>query len=147
MLPDTRSIDFQVCLLECGYSLPFITATAEGPKHIDATLSRAQFEELSSDLFDRLRPPVQKALDDAKVDLKNLQEVVLVGGSTRMPGVQNLVKEMTNKEPNVSVNPDEVVALGAAVQVLEKLICDTLTTVDAEDTFFLTYIAKDKRDN
>ncbi|CAK9866818.1 unnamed protein product [Sphagnum jensenii] len=97
-------------------SLPFITATAEGPKHIDATLSRAQFEELSSDLFDRLRPPVQKALDDAKVDLKNLQEVVLVGGSTRMPGVQNLVKEMTNKEPNVSVNPDEVVALGAAVQ-------------------------------
>ncbi len=135
MLPDMRSIDFQVCLLECGYSLPFITATAEGPKHIDATLSRAQFEELSSDLFDRLRPPVQKALDDAKVDLKNLQEVVLVGGSTRMPGVQNLVKEMTNKEPNVSVNPDEVVALGAAVQVLKKLICGTLNTVEAEDIF------------
>eukprot|EP00899_Mesostigma_viride_P020983 jgi/Mesvir1/28887/Mv17984-RA.1 len=97
-------------------SLPFITATADGPKHIDTSLTRAKFEELCSDLIDRCKAPVQTALRDAKLDLKDIQEVILVGGSTRIPAVQALVRQMTGKEPNVSVNPDEVVALGAAVQ-------------------------------
>eukprot|EP00898_Chlorokybus_atmophyticus_P003569 jgi/Chlat1/4212/Chrsp27S04295 len=97
-------------------SLPFITATAEGPKHIDTTLTRAKFEELCSDLLDRCKLPVQSALRDAKLDLKDIQEVILVGGSTRIPAVQAIVRQMTGKEPNVTVNPDEVVALGAAVQ-------------------------------
>jgi chaperone protein DnaK len=103
-------------LTQTSISLPFITATAEGPKHIDTTLTRAKFEELCSDLFDRCRGPVTRALEDAKLSIKDLQEVVLVGGSTRIPGVQQLVKQMTGKDPNVTVNPDEVVALGAAVQ-------------------------------
>lgn len=103
-------------LTQTSISLPFITATADGPKHIDTTLTRAKFEELCSDLFDRCREPVKRALEDAKLSLKDLQEVVLVGGSTRIPGVQQLVKQMTGKDPNVTVNPDEVVALGAAVQ-------------------------------
>nr|ADB23406.1 chloroplast Hsp70-2 [Physcomitrium patens] len=103
-------------LTQTTISLPFITATAEGPKHIDTTLTRAKFEELCSDLLDRCREPVKRALDDAKLSLKDLQEVVLVGGSTRIPSVQQLVKQMTGKDPNVTVNPDEVVALGAAVQ-------------------------------
>ncbi|KAG0578805.1 hypothetical protein KC19_4G050600 [Ceratodon purpureus] len=103
-------------LTQTTISLPFITATADGPKHIDATLTRAKFEELCSDLFDRCREPVKTALEDAKLSFNDLDEVVLVGGSTRIPGVQQLVKQMTGKDPNVSVNPDEVVALGAAVQ-------------------------------
>lgn len=97
-------------------SLPFITATADGPKHIDTTLSRAKFEQLCSDLLDRCRIPVEAALRDAKLDLKDLNEVILVGGSTRIPAVIDLVSKLANKSPNVSVNPDEVVALGAAVQ-------------------------------
>lgn len=97
-------------------SLPFITATADGPKHIDANLSRNQFEQMCSDLLDRCRIPVERALKDAKLDLNQLQEVILVGGSTRMPAVIDLVTKLAKKEPNVSVNPDEVVALGAAVQ-------------------------------
>lgn len=103
-------------LTQTSISLPFVTATADGPKHIDTTLTRAKFEELCSDLFDRCREPVKRALEDAKLSLKDLQEVVLVGGSTRIPGVQQLVKQLTGKDPNVTVNPDEVVALGAAVQ-------------------------------
>nr|XP_019703365.1 LOW QUALITY PROTEIN: heat shock 70 kDa protein 6, chloroplastic-like [Elaeis guineensis] len=103
-------------LTQSNINLPFITATADGPKHIEATLTRAKLEELCSDLLDRLKTPVQNALRDAKLSVKDIDEVILVGGSTRMPAVQELVKKMTGKEPNVSVNPDEVVALGAAVQ-------------------------------
>eukprot|EP00245_Coleochaete_scutata_P010803 TRINITY_DN38_c0_g1_i2.p1 TRINITY_DN38_c0_g1~~TRINITY_DN38_c0_g1_i2.p1 ORF type:complete len:711 (-),score=209.17 TRINITY_DN38_c0_g1_i2:424-2556(-) len=103
-------------LTQTSISLPFITATADGPKHIDTTLTRAKFEELCSDLLDRCRTPVENALRDAKLQFKDLQEVILVGGSTRIPAVQEIVRKMTTKEPNVTVNPDEVVALGAAVQ-------------------------------
>eukprot|EP00270_Netrium_digitus_P001841 TRINITY_DN1204_c0_g2_i1.p1 TRINITY_DN1204_c0_g2~~TRINITY_DN1204_c0_g2_i1.p1 ORF type:complete len:695 (-),score=258.30 TRINITY_DN1204_c0_g2_i1:165-2249(-) len=103
-------------LTQTSISLPFITATAEGPKHIDSTLTRAKFEELCSDLLDRCSRPVETALRDAKLSMSDLNEVILVGGSTRIPSVQQLVKQLTGKEPNVSVNPDEVVALGAAVQ-------------------------------
>lgn len=97
-------------------NLPFITATQDGPKHIDLTLTRSQFEQMCSDLLDRCRIPVEQALRDAKMTAKDIDEVVLVGGSTRIPAVQNLVRQLTNKEPNMTVNPDEVVAVGAAVQ-------------------------------
>jgi len=97
-------------------SLPFITATADGPKHIDTSLTKAKFEELCDDLIARCKVPVQNALRDAKLELSDMDEVILVGGSTRIPAVRALVKELTGKEPNMSVNPDEVVALGAAVQ-------------------------------
>ncbi|PPS45919.1 molecular chaperone DnaK [Chroococcidiopsis sp. TS-821] len=97
-------------------NLPFITATQDGPKHLDMTLTRAKFEELCSDLIDRCRVPVENALRDAKIDKNSINEVVLVGGSTRIPAVQELVKRMLGKEPNQSVNPDEVVAVGAAIQ-------------------------------
>ncbi|WVY94321.1 hypothetical protein V8G54_033409 [Vigna mungo] len=108
-------------LSQTNISLPFITATADGPKHIETTLTRAKFEELSSDLLDRLRTPVENSLRDAKLSFKDLDEVILVGGSTRIPAVQELVKKLTGKDPNVTVNPDEVVALGAAVQV-ERMV-------------------------
>ncbi|KAI3728940.1 hypothetical protein L6452_17585 [Arctium lappa] len=98
-------------------SLPFITATADGPKHIDTTLTRAKFEELCSDLLDRLKRPVENSLRDAKLSFKDIDEVIFVGGSARILDVQEVVKSLTGKEPNVTVNPDEVVALGAAVQV------------------------------
>lgn len=97
-------------------NLPFITATAEGPKHLDTTLTRAKFEEICADLIDRCRIPVENAVRDAKIDKSALDEVVLVGGSTRIPAVQELVKKVLGKEPNQSVNPDEVVAVGAAIQ-------------------------------
>ncbi|MBL1173721.1 molecular chaperone DnaK [Pantanalinema sp. GBBB05] len=97
-------------------NLPFITATQDGPKHIDLTLTRSQFEQLCADLLDRCRVPVEQALRDAKMTAKDIDEVVLVGGSTRIPAVQNLVRQLTNKDPNMTVNPDEVVAVGAAVQ-------------------------------
>nr|GMD72682.1 stromal 70 kDa heat shock-related protein, chloroplastic-like [Ipomoea batatas] len=103
-------------LTQTNISLPFITATTDGPKHIDTTLTRAKFDELCSDLLDRLKTPVETALRDAKLSFNDLDEVILVGGSTRIPAVQNLVRKLTSKEPNVTVNPDEVVALGAAVQ-------------------------------
>ncbi|KAK3228330.1 hypothetical protein Dsin_008192 [Dipteronia sinensis] len=103
-------------LTQTNISLPFITATADGPKHIETTLTRAKFEELCSDLLDRLKTPVENSLRDAKLSFKDLDEVILVGGSTRIPAVQELVKKLTGKDPNVTVNPDEVVALGAAVQ-------------------------------
>ncbi|CAA7403874.1 unnamed protein product [Spirodela intermedia] len=103
-------------LTQANISLPFITAAAEGPKHIETTLTRAKFEELCSDLLDRLKKPVNNALKDAKISFNDLDEVILVGGSTRIPAVQDLVKKLTGKDPNVTVNPDEVVALGAAVQ-------------------------------
>ncbi|DBA90072.1 TPA: heat shock, variant 2 [Trebouxia sp. C0005] len=101
---------------QTSISLPFITATADGPKHIESQLSRAKFESICSDLLDRCRIPVEQALKDAKLKLTDLNEVILVGGSTRIPAVQQLVEKLAGKKPNVSVNPDEVVALGAAVQ-------------------------------
>ena len=97
-------------------NLPFITADASGPKHLDYTLTRAEFEKITRDLLERCKQPVTNALRDAKLKLSDLTEVILVGGSTRMPAVQELVKTMTGKQPNMSVNPDEVVADGAAVQ-------------------------------
>ena len=97
-------------------NLPFITATADGPKHLDTTLTRAKFEEICADLIDRCRIPVENAIRDAKINKSALDEVVLVGGSTRIPAVQELVKKVLGKDPNQSVNPDEVVAVGAAIQ-------------------------------
>lgn len=97
-------------------NLPFITATQDGPKHLDTTLTRAKFEELCADLIDRCRIPVENAIRDAKIDKSALDEVVLVGGSTRIPAVQELVKKVLGKDPNQGVNPDEVVAVGAAIQ-------------------------------
>jgi molecular chaperone DnaK len=97
-------------------NLPFITATQDGPKHLDTTLTRAKFEELCADLIDRCRIPVEQALKDGKLDKSNIDEVVLVGGSTRIPAIQELVKRVLGKDPNQSVNPDEVVAVGAAIQ-------------------------------
>ena len=97
-------------------NLPFITATPEGPKHVDLTLTRAKFEELASNLIDRCRIPVEQALKDAKLSTGEIDEIVMVGGSTRMPAVKELVKRVTGKDPNQTVNPDEVVAVGAAIQ-------------------------------
>ena len=97
-------------------NLPFITATPEGPKHLDLTLTRAKFEELASKLIDRCRVPVEQALKDAKLSTTELDEIVMVGGSTRIPAVLELVKRVTGKDPNQTVNPDEVVAVGAAIQ-------------------------------
>ncbi|MDT8899790.1 molecular chaperone DnaK [Anaeroselena agilis] len=101
---------------ETTVNLPFITADANGPKHLEAKLTRAKFDELTRDLIERCRIPVEKALADAKLAAKDIDEVILVGGSTRIPAVQRLVKAMTGKEPNQTVNPDEVVAVGAAIQ-------------------------------
>jgi molecular chaperone DnaK len=97
-------------------NLPFITATQDGPKHLDTTLTRARFEELCADLIDRCRIPVEAAIRDSKLDKSAIDEVVLVGGSTRIPAVQELVKRILGKDPNQTVNPDEVVAVGAAIQ-------------------------------
>ena len=101
---------------QANINLPFITADATGPKHLDYTLTRAEFERITKDLLDRCRKPVEQALRDASMSQGDIDEVILVGGSTRMPAVQELVKTMTGKQPNMSVNPDEVVAMGAAVQ-------------------------------
>jgi molecular chaperone DnaK len=103
-------------LTESNISLPFITATETGPKHIETVLKRAFFEELCDDLISRCRVPVENALKDARLDTNKLDQVVLVGGSTRIPSIQNLVKSITGKTPNQTVNPDEVVAVGAAIQ-------------------------------
>ena len=97
-------------------NLPFITMNQSGPLHLNYTLTRAEFEKITRDLLERCKQPVTNALRDAKLKLSDLTEVILVGGSTRMPAVQELVKTMTGKQPNMSVNPDEVVADGAAVQ-------------------------------
>ena len=97
-------------------NLPFITANNEGPKHLELTLTRVEFEKLCGDLFDRCRIPVEQALKDANLTSANLDEVVLVGGSSRIPAVQQLVRRITGKDPNQGVNPDEVVAIGAAIQ-------------------------------
>ncbi|WP_369232001.1 molecular chaperone DnaK [Streptomyces sp. R21] len=101
---------------ETTVNLPYITATAEGPLHLDEKLTRAQFQELTGDLLDRCKTPFQQAVKDAGVKLSDIDHVILVGGSTRMPAVTELVKELTGKDPHKGVNPDEVVALGAALQ-------------------------------
>ena len=103
-------------VMETSISLPFITADANGPKHLELSLTRAKFEDLCRDLLNRCKTPVENALRDAGVTKNDINEVVLVGGSSRIPAVQQLVKEYTGKEPNQSVNPDEVVAVGAAIQ-------------------------------
>jgi molecular chaperone DnaK len=104
-------------MMETEINLPYVTADASGPKHLLLKLTRAKFEQLSEGLVKRIRGPVESALRDSKLNIKDIDEVVLVGGSTRMPMVQALVREMTGgKEPNKSVNPDEVVAIGAAIQ-------------------------------
>ena len=102
--------------METEVNLPFVTADQSGPKHLAMKLTRARFEQLVEPILSRLRSPVETALKDAGLDAKKIDEVVLVGGSTRIPKVQEIVKEMFGKEPNKSVNPDEVVAIGAAVQ-------------------------------
>jgi molecular chaperone DnaK len=101
---------------ETSVNLPFITADQNGPKHLQVTLTRAKFESLCNELFERLKAPCLAALKDAKLDTSKIDEVVLVGGSTRMPKAQQIAKEIFGKEPNKSVNPDEVVAIGAAIQ-------------------------------
>jgi len=103
-------------VMETAINLPYITATASGPKHLQVTVTRSQFEQMSKHLTERCRKPVLDALSGAKLTAANIDEVVLVGGSTRMPAVQQLAKELFKKEPNRSINPDEVVAVGAAIQ-------------------------------
>jgi molecular chaperone DnaK len=108
-----KDLSFQA---QADINLPFITADASGPKHMTMTITRSQFEKLTDSLFERCRGPVMKALEDAKLKPAQLDEVVLVGGSTRMPRVQQIVKEIFGKDPHKGVNPDEVVAVGAAIQ-------------------------------
>ncbi|MEI6453300.1 MAG: molecular chaperone DnaK [Actinomycetes bacterium] len=115
-------------LQESAVNLPFITATSEGPKHLDLTLTRAKFNELTADLVERCRAPFEAAIKDAKMSVEEIDHVVMVGGSTRIPAVQELVHSLTGKEPHKGVNPDEVVAIGAAVQagVLKGDVKDVL---------------------
>src|SRR5690349_8381508 len=108
-----KDLSFQA---QADINLPFITADASGPKHLTMTITRAQFEKLTDSLFERCRGPVLKALEDAKLKPSQIDEVVLVGGSTRMPRVQQIVKDIFGKDPHKGVNPDEVVAVGAAIQ-------------------------------
>jgi molecular chaperone DnaK len=108
-----KDLSFQA---QADINLPFITADQNGPKHLTMTITRSQFEQMTDHLFERCRGPVLKALQDAKLKATEIDEVVLVGGSTRMPRVQQIVKEIFNKEPHKGVNPDEVVAVGAAIQ-------------------------------
>jgi molecular chaperone DnaK len=103
-------------VMETTISLPFITADASGPRHLETKLGRAQFDDLTVGLVNRCRKPVEQAMADAKLTAKDIAEVILVGGSTRIPAVQKMVREFTGKDPNQSVNPDEVVAVGAAIQ-------------------------------
>jgi molecular chaperone DnaK len=103
-------------MVQTSINLPYITATADGPKHLDVPLTRAKFEELTRDLLERCRKPFESALKDAGLTAKDIHEVILVGGSTRMPAVVELVNSLTGKEPHRGVNPDEVVAVGAAIQ-------------------------------
>ncbi len=119
-------------MLETTINLPFITADASGPKHLQMTITRAKFEDLARNLTERCRGPVLQAFKDAKLSPKDVDEVVLVGGATRMPAVQALVKELFGKEPNKSVNPDEVVAVGAAIQaaVLEGEMGQEMVLLD-----------------
>jgi len=115
-------------LMQTEINLPFITATAEGPKHLNMTLTRAKLEQLVEDLIQRCVPPVEKAMKDANIDPRKIDEIILVGGMTRMPRVQQLVKDIFGKEGHKGVNPDEVVAVGAAIQggVLSGDVTDVL---------------------
>ena len=115
-------------MLETEINLPYITADINGPKHLILKITRSKFEQLSSALLDRIKKPFESALLDAKLNLSDLDEVVLVGGSTRMPMIVDLVRKLTGKEPNKTVNPDEVVAIGAAIQggVLSGQVQDVL---------------------
>jgi molecular chaperone DnaK len=114
--------------MQTSINLPYITASADGPLHLDESLSRAQFEQMTRDLLDRTKSPFEAVVKDAGVKIADIDQVVLVGGSTRMPAVGELVKEMTGKDPNKGVNPDEVVAIGAALQagVLKGEVKDVL---------------------
>ncbi|MDD2478000.1 MAG: molecular chaperone DnaK [Candidatus ainarchaeum sp.] len=114
--------------LKTTINIPYITATPEGPKHLNIELTRAKFESLCADAFKRLEGPIRKAIEDSKLDVSKIDEVILVGGSTRIPKVQEIVEKFTNKKPNRSINPDEVVAMGAAIQgaVLGGDITDVL---------------------
>ncbi|MBC7076347.1 MAG: molecular chaperone DnaK [Syntrophomonadaceae bacterium] len=103
-------------VVETQISLPFITADASGPKHLDMKLSRAKFEDLIHPFLERLKGPVEAALKDSKLTARDIDQVILVGGATRVPAVQRVVKELTGKEPHLGINPDEVVAVGAAIQ-------------------------------
>ncbi len=113
---------------ETTINLPYVTATAEGPKHLDVKLTRAKFQELTADLVDACRGPFEQAIKDAGLTKEKIDHVVLVGGSTRMPAIQDLVAQMTGREPHKGVNPDEVVAVGAAIQagVLKGEVKDVL---------------------
>ncbi|MFG2192079.1 molecular chaperone DnaK [Streptomyces sp. NPDC048639] len=113
---------------ETTINLPYITASAEGPLHLDEKLTRAQFEQLTQDLLERCKGPFHQAIKDAKIKVSDIDHVILVGGSTRMPAVTELVKELTGKDPHKGVNPDEVVAIGAALQagVLKGEVKDVL---------------------
>ena len=102
--------------LKTNINIPYVTATPEGPKHLNIELTRAKFEDLCSDLFQRLEIPTKKAIEDAKLDISKIDDVILVGGSTRIPKVQEIVEKFSGKKPNKSINPDEVVAMGAAIQ-------------------------------
>ena len=102
--------------MQSSINLPYITASAEGPLHLEESLSRAQFESMTADLLKRTQAPVEAVIKDAGIDVDSIDQVVLVGGSTRMPAVADLVKDVTGKEANKGVNPDEVVAIGAALQ-------------------------------
>ncbi len=115
-------------MLQTDVNLPFITATADGPKHLNINITRAKFESLCADLFEKTLGPVEKALSDAKLNPSQIDEVILVGGSTRIPKIQELVKNYFGKEPSKGVNPDEVVAVGAAIQggVLAGDVTDVL---------------------
>jgi len=115
-------------VMEASINLPFVTATNEGPKHLDLTLSRAKFDELTADLVDACRGPFEQAITDAGLKKEQIDHVVLVGGSTRMPAIQDLVKGLLGKDPHKGVNPDEVVAVGAAIQagVLKGEVKDVL---------------------
>ncbi len=114
--------------MQTSINLPYITASADGPLHLDETLSRAQFEQMTRDLLDRTKAPFEAVVKDAGIKIADIDQVVLVGGSTRMPAVAELVKELTGKDPNKGVNPDEVVAIGAALQagVLKGEVKDVL---------------------
>lgn len=101
---------------ETSINLPFITANADGPLHMELTLTRAKFQEITKDLIERTKAPFLKAIKDAKIEIKDVEHIVMVGGSTRMPAITDLVKELSGKEPQKGVNPDEAVAVGAAVQ-------------------------------
>ena len=114
--------------MQTSINLPYITASAEGPLHLEETLTRAQFEQMTSDLLDRTKSPVEAVIKDAGIKVDDIDQIVLVGGSTRMPAVAEVVKKITGKDPNKGVNPDEVVAIGAALQagVLKGEVKDVL---------------------